>query len=90
VKERSRKILKRVLIGVGAVIVLAVGGITYMIGGPRNLIGMLRYDQRQEGSLKVGDRAPDVTLFALDGKTPVKLSSELGGKPTVLVFGSFT
>jgi hypothetical protein len=90
VKERSKKILKRVLIGLGAVIVLAVGGITYMIGGPRNLIGMLRYDQRQEGSLKVGDRAPDVTLFALDGKTPVQLSSELGGKPTVLVFGSFT
>jgi hypothetical protein len=31
-----------------------------------------------------------VTLFALDGTTPVKLSSELGGKPTVIVFGSFT
>ena len=89
-KETHRKILKRVLIGLAAVVVLAVGGMTYMIGGPRNLIGMLRYDQRQEGSLKVGDRAPDVTLFALDGKTPVKLSSELGGKPTVLVFGSFT
>ena len=89
-KETQRKILKRVLIGLAAVIVLAVGGMTYMIGGPRNLIGMLRYDQRQDGSLKVGDRAPDVTLFALDGKTPVKLSSELGGKPTVLVFGSFT
>jgi hypothetical protein len=90
VKERSKKILKRVLIGLAAVVVLAVGGMTYMIGGPRNLIGMLRYDQRQEGSLRVGDRAPDVTLFALDGKTPVRLSSELGGKPTVLVFGSFT
>ena len=89
-KETHRKILKRVLIGFAAVVVLAVGGMTYMIGGPRNLIGMLRYDQRQEGSLRVGDRAPDVTLFALDGKTPVKLSSELGGKPTVLVFGSFT
>jgi len=90
VKETHRKILKRVLIGLAAVVVLAVGGMTYVIGGPRNLIGMLRYDQRQEGSLKVGDRAPDVTLFALDGKTPVRLSSELGGKPTVLVFGSFT
>ncbi len=89
-KETHRKILKRVLIGLAAVVVVGVGGMTYMIGGPRNLIGMLRYDQRQEGSLKVGDRAPDVTLFALDGKTPVKLSSELGGKPTVLVFGSFT
>ena len=47
----------------------AAAGVTYMIGGPRNLIGMLRYDQRREGDLKVGDRAPDVTLLALDGKT---------------------
>jgi hypothetical protein len=38
VKETQRKILKRVLIGLAAVIVLAVGGMTYMIGGPRNLI----------------------------------------------------
>ena len=82
--------LKKVLIGIGALLVLAVGGFTYMIGGPRNLIGMLRYDQREEGTLKVGDRAPDVELMALDGSTPVRLSSELGGKPTVLVFGSFT
>ncbi len=81
---------KKVLIGLGALVVLAVGGFTYMVGGPRNLIGMLRYDQREEGLLKVGDRAPDVTLVALDGSTPVQLSSQLGGKPTVLVFGSFT
>jgi len=90
VKETHKKILKRILLGLAALVVLAIGGMTYMIGGPRNLIGMLRYDQRQEGALKIGDRAPDVTLFALDGTTPVKLSSELGGKPTVLVFGSFT
>jgi peroxiredoxin len=51
---------------------------------------MLRYDQRQEGRLKVGDRTPDVALLALDGKTPLKLSAQLGGKPTVLIFGSFT
>ena len=89
-KDTRKRLLKRVLLGLGALVVLAVGGMTYMIGGPRNLIGMLRYDQRQEGTLRVGDRAPDVTLFALDGKTPVRLSQELGGKPTVLVFGSFT
>ena len=81
---------KKVLIGVAALAVVAVGGFTYMVGGPRNLIGMLRYDQREEGTLKVGDRAPDVGLIALDGSTPVRLSSELGGKPTVLIFGSFT
>jgi hypothetical protein len=84
------KIWKKILIGLGALAVLAAAGFTYMIGGPRNVIGMLRYDTRQEGKLKVGDRAPDVALLALDGTTPVKLSEKLGGKPTVLVFGSFT
>ena len=84
------RLWKKIVIGVGAVALLALGGFTYMVGGPRNLIGMIRYDQREEGRLKVGDKAPDVTLLALDGKTPVKLSERLGGKPTVLVFGSFT
>lgn len=84
------KTWKKLLIGVGALVVLALGGFTYMVGGPRNLIGMLRYDQREEGTLRVGDRAPDVGLVALDGSTPVRLASELGGKPTVLIFGSFT
>jgi len=76
-----------------AVLVLLVGAAAYVAAriGPRNLIGMLRYDQRQEGSLQVGDRAPDVDLLALDGKTPVPLKDSIGGgKPLVLVFGSFT
>ena len=84
------RVWKRVLLGLAILVVVAAAGMTYMIGGPRNLIGMLRYDQRREGDLKVGDRAPDVSLVSLDGKTPVRLSSEIGGKPTVLVFGSFT
>lgn len=84
------KLWKKIAIGLGAAALLALCGFTYMIGGPRNLIGMLRYDQRQEGTLKVGDRAPDVGLLALDGTTPVRLSERLAGKPTVLIFGSFT
>lgn len=84
------RLWKKIAIGIGVLVVLAVAGFTYMVGGPRNLIGMLRYDQREEGTLKVGDRAPDVTLLALDGATPVRLSDRIGGKPTVLVFGSFT
>ena len=87
---KVKRWVKRILLGLGILVVLAVAGMTYMIGGPRNLIGMLRYDQRQEGALKVGDRAPDVKLVSLDGKTPVALSSQLGGRPTVIVFGSFT
>jgi hypothetical protein len=84
------RLWKKILIGLGVLAVLAAGGMTYMIGGPRNVIGMLRYDQRQEGTLRVGDKAPEVSLLALDGKTPVRLSEKLGGKPTVLIFGSFT
>jgi hypothetical protein len=84
------RLWKKIVIGVAVVALLALGGFTYMVGGPRNLIGMLRYDQREEGTLKVGDKAPDVTLLALDGKTPVRLSERLSGKPTVVVFGSFT
>ncbi|MFY9552300.1 MAG: hypothetical protein WAU32_14225 [Thermoanaerobaculia bacterium] len=84
------KLWNKIAIGVAALALLAVGGFTYMVGGPRNLVGMLRYDQRQEGTLKVGERAPDVALLALDGMTPVRLASEIGGKPTVLIFGSFT
>ena len=87
---KRKRLWKRVLLGLGVLGLLAVAGMTYMIGGPRNLIGMLRYDQRQEGTLRVGDRAPDVTLVSLDGTTPVRLASQIGGKPTVLVFGSFT
>ena len=82
--------LRRVMIAIGVLGMLAVGAFTYMVGGPRNVVGMLRYDQREEGTLKVGDRAPDVGLVSLDGATPVRLAAQLGGKPTVLVFGSFT
>jgi len=84
------RLWKKLLIGAGALVILAAGGFTWMVGGPRNVIGMLRYDQRQEGALKVGDRAPDVAMLALDGKTPVRLSDSFGGQPTVLIFGSFT
>ena len=87
---KLKLIWKRILLGLGVLVLFAIAGMTYMIGGPRNLIGMLRYDQRQEGTLRVGDRAPDVTLVSLDGTTPVSLASRIGGKPTVLVFGSFT
>jgi hypothetical protein len=81
--------LKKVLL---AVLVLVAGAVAVVVAkmGPRNVIGMLRYDQRQEGKLKVGDHAPDVSLVALDGKSPVRLGEAIGRRPLVLVFGSFT
>jgi hypothetical protein len=83
------KVAKIVLISL-LVVGVSVAAIVAAKIGPRNIIGMIRYDQRQEGSLRVGDRAPDVELLALDGKTTTRLSQHLGGKPVVLVFGSFT
>jgi hypothetical protein len=83
------KLWKKILLGLGF-LVLAAGAYAVVSFGPRNVIGMLRYDQRQEGALKVGDRAPDVTLVGLDGVTPVRLSQAIGDKPLVLIFGSFT
>lgn len=94
---------RRILIAVGALATATVLGAALAMIGPRNVIGMLRYDTRREGELKVGDRAPDVELIGLfspgdkttgpaglSAPTPIKLRDQLRGRPLVLVFGSFT
>ena len=78
---------KKIVLGVVALVVLGAGVMVAKIG-PRNVIGMLMYDQRKEGDLKVGDRAPAAMLVGLDGKSQTPLLST--SKPTVLIFGSFT
>lgn len=85
--------MKRTLRIAGLAIALAAlagAGFFVFRMGPRNVWGMLRYDQRQEGALKVGNRAPDVALVALDGSSRVRLAEKIGGRPLVLTFGSFT
>ena len=84
-----RRALRVALLSVAGLVVLGAAAAMLVIG-PRNLIGMLRYDQRQEGSLKPGQPAPDARLVALDGRTPVPLLARAEGRPLVLVFGSFT
>jgi len=81
--------LKKILLVVLALVLLAAAVVVAKIG-PRNIIGMIRYDQRRDGDLKVGDRAPDALLVGLDGKRNVSLLRDRGGKPMVLIFGSFT
>ena len=39
---------------------------------------------------RVGDMAPDFTLFDISGKDSVTLSEFRGIKPVALVFGSYT
>lgn len=87
--------MKRLLKVVGVLAGLALLGVLGMAGsmmyrmGPRDFFGMLRYDQREEGDLAVGHAAPDVMVRALDGR-PVKLHDRFGGRPVVLIFGSYT
>ena len=48
------------------------------------------YDIRSEGSLKVGDLAPELELHSVDGSANRKISELYREKPLVLVFGSYT
>jgi hypothetical protein len=80
--------MKKVFLAVAALVAVAGGALVVKIG-PRNVIGMIRYDQRRDGELKVGDRAPQAQLVALDGKSRQSLFT-VRDKPTVLIFGSFT
>lgn len=80
---------KKVIVAIAVLLVAAFAVGVGMIG-PRNVIGMLRYDQREDGRLKVGDTAPDVTLVALAEGRQEKLATRIGTKPLVLIFGSFT
>jgi hypothetical protein len=82
--------LWKIAIGVVAVLLLAaVIGVLYV--GPRNVIGILTFGQQaREGSLLVGDAAPEITVVSLDGVTEKPLTDWMGSRPLVLVFGSFT
>jgi hypothetical protein len=78
-----------------ALAVILVGGyvaLSFMMGGPRDVYGFLRYalPQWRNGDLRAGDPAPNVRLLALDGQTTFHLSDRVGQKPLVLVFGSYT
>jgi hypothetical protein len=85
----AKSVVKKVILGVLAAIVLLVSAFVWWIG-PKNVYGMLRYDQRREGDLAVGHAAPDISLVSLDGRTRVRLAEEIGAKPLVIIFGSYT
>ena len=83
---------KRLLIAVGALLVMGFGALCYLMGGPRGAYGFLRYalPQWRSGELAVGDPAPDVELVALNGSSRFRLHEKIGSRPLVLVFGSYT
>lgn len=83
------KTWKKIGLGVLALVGAAGAWMVWQIG-PRNVVGMLMYDRRREGDLRVGDRAPDVALVGLEGDGEQRLLAKLAGRPLVLVFGSYT
>ena len=85
----TRKALK-IFAAAVSLLVLAAAAFFVIQIGPRNIWDRIRYGQRHEGDLVVGDKAPDVVLTALDGISAVRLHERTGGRPTVLIFGSYT
>jgi hypothetical protein len=68
------------------------GVMSHFMGGPRDVYGFLRYalPQWRKGDLKVGQPAPNFTVYALDGQTTFPLSDRIGKRPLVVIFGSYT
>ena len=81
-------------IGITVVALLRIAyiALSFMAGGPKDALYMVRYalPHMHRGNLKPGDSAPDAKLFALDGTETFHIRERTGGKPLVLVFGSFT
>jgi hypothetical protein len=79
-------------VSVAGLLVLVFAALSFMAGGPKDAVEMVRFalPHMHLGALKVGDRAPDARLVALDGTTRFHLRERAGGRPLVLVFGSFT
>jgi hypothetical protein len=84
--------LKWILIGLGIFLVGVYVLLSWMAGGPKDALYMVRYafPHMRLGNLKVGDQAPDARLMALDGSTRFHIRERTAGRPLVLVFGSFT
>lgn len=79
-------------VSAAGLLVAAFVALSFMAGGPKDAVEMVRFalPHMHMGTLKVGDRAPDARLVALDGTTRFHLRERASGRPLVLVFGSFT
>ncbi len=76
----------------GSLAVLLAGGAIFVEAtiGWSMIVGMLRYDTRREGDLKVGDKAPSVVLHEIETGAATQLFDQPPLRPVILVFGSFT
>lgn len=87
-----RRVLKWTAIVLVAILAIAFGVGSYFMGGPKDLYGFLRYARPQwhEGTVRVGDAAPDAPLYSLDGHSTFRIRDHIGARPLVLIFGSYT
>jgi hypothetical protein len=76
----------------GVLLIAAFVGLSLMAGSPKDAYGMVRYalPYMHRGKLKPGDNAPDAPLLALDGKDQFRIRERIGGRPLMIVFGSYT
>ena len=89
---RKRSVWKWV---VGSLLVLLLAAyflLAHFMGGPRDVYGFLRYavPHWRQGSVQLGDQAPDARLISLDGESDFHLRDRIGKRPLVLIFGSYT
>ena len=86
------KVFMWIGITLGVLLIVAFVVLSKMAGSPKDALYMVRYafPHMRRGNLKPGDSAPDAKLFALSGDETFHVRERTGGKPLVLVFGSFT
>lgn len=87
-----RRAIKWTAIALLAILAIAFGLGCYFMGSPKDLYGFLRFalPQWHNGNLRVGDMAPDAPLYSLDGHSTFRIREHIGGRPLVLIFGSYT
>ena len=78
--------------GFGVLLLAGFAALSVMAGGPKDAFLMLRYalPHMHRGKLRPGDFAPDAPLLSLNGKEQFRIRERIGGRPLMIVFGSYT
>jgi len=76
----------------GVLLILVFIGLSVMAGSPKDAYGMVRYalPHMHRGKLRPGDTAPDASVLTLDGKDRFQIRDRIGGRPLMIIFGSYT
>jgi hypothetical protein len=83
---------KWTIVVIAVLLLIAFGVLSKLAGSPKDAYFMIRYalPHMHRGNLKVGQAAPDARLLALDGSTHFHIRERTGGRPLVIIFGSYT